>query len=181
MKIGDKVALIDEPIEGIITSIKGNEAILLTKDGFEMQFPKSDLIIIPKEVKLLGKMLPTPRDFEEKLITKKKKKSVKLLKNRNTPAIEIDLHIHQLVASEKGMSNYDMLNLQLETAKKKLEFAIQNKIQKLVFIHGIGAGVLRLELEYLLNRYEQIKFYDADYQKYGRGALEVYIYQNKKP
>jgi dsDNA-specific endonuclease/ATPase MutS2 len=76
------------------------------------------------------------------------------------------------------MDNFEILTLQVETAKRQLEFAISKRIQKIVFIHGVGEGVLRSELEYLFNRYENLKFYDADYQKYGRGATEVYIFQN---
>ena len=53
------------------------------------------------------------------------------------------------------------------------------RIQKVVFIHGVGEGVLKLELEYLFKRYDNLKFYDANYQKYGLGATEVYIYQSK--
>ena len=66
----------------------------------------------------------------------------------------------------------------MDGAKHKLEFAIRKKIQRIVFIHGIGEGVLRAELEFLIGRYEDLKCYDADYQKYGRGALEVYIPQS---
>jgi len=36
-------------------------------------------------------------------------------------------------------------------------------------------------LEFLFKRYNNLKFYDADYQKYGRGATEVYIFQNLEP
>ena len=36
-----------------------------------------------------------------------------------------------------------------------------------------------MELEYLFGRYDNIKYYDADYKKYGLGATEVYIFQNK--
>ena len=43
----------------------------------------------------------------------------------------------------------------------------------IVFIHGVGEGVLKLELEYVLKRYEDLTYYDADYQKYGFGATEV--------
>jgi DNA-nicking Smr family endonuclease len=93
--------------------------------------------------------------------------------------MEVDLHIHQLTTKSRGMSNYDMLNLQLETAKRQLEFAMSKRIQKVVFIHGVGAGVLKEELKYLFGRYENVKYYEADYQKYGLGATEVYIYQNK--
>ena len=64
--------------------------------------------------------------------------------------MEVDLHIHQLVKSTKNMSNYDMLTLQLDTAKRRLEFAISKRIQRVIFIHGVGAGVLKLEMEYLL-------------------------------
>jgi len=45
----------------------------------------------------------------------------------------------------------------------------------------VGEGVLKYELHRLLKEYEgQLKFYDADYQKYGIGATEVYLFQNKK-
>jgi dsDNA-specific endonuclease/ATPase MutS2 len=72
-----------------------------------------------------------------------------------------------------------MLNIQLDTAKNQLEFAIKKRIQKIVFIHGVGEGVLRTELETMLGRYDNLKFYDADYRQYGVGATEVYIFQNK--
>jgi hypothetical protein len=77
------------------------------------------------------------------------------------------------------MASHEMLNLQLDTAKRQLEFAIKKHIQRIVFIHGVGEGVLKLELEYLFKRYDNLKFYDANYQKYGVGATEVYIFQNK--
>ncbi len=92
--------------------------------------------------------------------------------------MEVDLHIHQLTNHYKGMSNFDMLNLQLDTAKRQLDFAINKRIQKVVFIHGVGEGVLKTELEYLFKRYDNVKFHPADYQKYGLGATEIYIYQN---
>ena len=71
-----------------------------------------------------------------------------------------------------------MLNIQLETAKRQLDFAIQKRIQKVVFIHGVGEGILKEELHDLFKKYENIKYYDAEYQKYGLGATEVYIFQN---
>lgn len=76
------------------------------------------------------------------------------------------------------MSNFDIVNLQLDTAKRQLEFAIQKRIQKIVFIHGVGEGILKEELGYLFRKYEGIDWYDADYQKYGMGATEVYIRQS---
>jgi dsDNA-specific endonuclease/ATPase MutS2 len=95
--------------------------------------------------------------------------------------MEVDLHIHKLTDSNRRMTNYDMLTLQLDTAKRQLEFAMRKRIQKIVFIHGVGEGVLKMELETLFRRYENIKYYDADLQKYGHGATEVYIFQNLNP
>jgi len=92
--------------------------------------------------------------------------------------MEVDLHIEKLVKSYRHMSNYDILTLQVDTAERQLLFAISKRIPKIVFIHGVGEGVLKDELYYLFNRYDGIKFYSADYQKYGAGATEVYVYQN---
>jgi dsDNA-specific endonuclease/ATPase MutS2 len=75
------------------------------------------------------------------------------------------------------LDNYDMLNLQLDTAKRKIEFALNKRISKIVFIHGVGEGVLKSELQRLLNKYP-VKHYDASFKKYGLGATEVYVFQN---
>jgi len=91
--------------------------------------------------------------------------------------MEVDLHINKLTKSVKGLDNYDMLNLQLDTAKKKVEYAIYKRISKIVFIHGVGEGVLKSELQSLLNKYP-VKYYDASYKQYGLGATEVYVFQN---
>ena len=114
---------------------------------------------------------------EKEKPTKRKQPKTKV-KERFEPTMEVDLHVHQLVKSSKGMTNHEILTLQLDTARRQLEFAIKKRIQKVVFIHGVGEGVLKIELEYLFGRYDNLKFYDANYQKYGVGATEVYIYQN---
>ena len=114
--------------------------------------------------------------LKEKITTEKTKKS-NFIKDKNEIILEVDLHINQLIKSTRGLDNYDMLNLQLDTAKSKIEFAISKRISKVVFIHGVGEGVLKAELQSLLNRYP-VKFYDASYKKYGLGATEVYVYQN---
>ena len=100
-------------------------------------------------------------------------------KEKNEVILEVDLHINQLIKNTKGMDNFDMLTLQLNTAKSKIEYAISKRISKIIFIHGVGEGVLKNELHYLFGRYP-VRFYDASYKKYGLGATEVYVYQNQK-
>ena len=77
------------------------------------------------------------------------------------------------------MNNFDILTIQLETAKRHIDFAIKNRIPKIILIHGVGEGVLKSELEFLFGRYDDVTFQDASYQKYGVGATELYFKQNK--
>ncbi|WP_460218702.1 Smr/MutS family protein [Psychroserpens sp. MEBiC05023] len=179
-KIRDIVSVLDEDIIGVITKISNETLSIETDDGFEMEFSVSEVIKAkPLQVNVFSNTNASTVINEKEQTHKRKSVKVKP-KERSLPAMEVDLHIHQITTSNKHMSNFDMLNLQLDTARYKLEFAIKKRIQKVVFIHGVGEGVLKTELEYLFGRYENVKFYPADYQKYGLGATEVYIYQNIK-
>ncbi|WP_053977749.1 Smr/MutS family protein [Mangrovimonas xylaniphaga] len=182
LQIGDKVSVLDEDITGIITTKKGDLFGIETTDGFVLEFYAHELIVI--EASLKSEVFSEQSAFEviqEKEIPQKRKSQRTKPKERNLPAMEVDLHIHQLTPKPNRLSNHEMLTLQLDTAERQLKFAISKRIQKVVFIHGVGEGVLKTELEYLFGRYNNVTFYAADYQKYGMGATEVYIYQNLEP
>ncbi len=181
-EIGDKVAVLDDDISGVVIKVQNNEISVETTDEFVMTFFVNELVKINNSNDLsgffstqsLGSVL---KDKEEP----KKRSFVKEKKSRKDEfVLEVDLHIEKLVPSKRGMSNYDILTLQMETAKRQLDFAIKNRMPKVVFIHGVGEGVLKAELDFMLGRYDTISFQDANYQKYGLGATEVYIKQNVK-
>lgn len=182
-KIDDYVYVLDEALSGKITKISNSEITIEDEDGFELSFSANE--IVKKEGNVLRSEVFNNKSINQVLSEKKldKRRSAPKVKpkDRFQPTMEVDLHIHQLVKSEKHLSSHDKKTIQLDTAKHKLEFAMQKKIQKIVFIHGVGEGTLKLELQYLFGRYNNVKFYDADYKKYGQGATEVYIYQNIKP
>lgn len=178
---GDKVSVLDEAVDGVVLFVKDKIVTIETIDGFVMNFASNELIKIGKTANLMEDMkgfnlndiakekeIPKPRSF-----VKEKKDKHEL------PVPEFDLHIEKLVPNKHGMSNYDILTLQSETAKRHIEFAIRNRIPKIVFIHGVGEGVLKSELDFLFGRYDNIVFQDANYQKYGSGATEIYFKQNK--
>lgn len=179
-EIGDKVSVLDDAIDGAVVSVKNDEITIETTDGFMMTFFVNELIKINNTSYLNG--------FIGSSDLFKKNNDLELKKKQNTPAFksdkiergtpEFDLHIEKLVKNFRGMNNYDILSLQTETAKRHIEFAIKNRIPKIVFIHGVGEGILKAELDFMLNRYENISFQDANYQKYGSGATEVYFKQN---
>ncbi|MBN4057934.1 DNA mismatch repair protein MutS [Olleya sp. AH-315-K02] len=179
-KIGDSVSVLDEDLTGSIIKILGDTVTIETPEGFEFEFSKNELIKVETESTLRTNIFSKSTLQEvisQKEIPKKTSNKVKP-KERSQPTFEVDLHIDQLTNSTRGMNSHDMLTLQIETAKRKLDFAISKRFQKIVFIHGKGEGVLKLELDYLFGRYNNIKFYEANYKKYGLGATEVYIYQN---
>ena len=180
--IGDTVVVIDDVIKGVVTEIYHHKIIIEDKDGFSFEFSPKELVIVHNDQGEMSKFSDIHNeDLMDKIHEKPKKKYAvkKVLKVEKQPPMEVDLHIHHLVATTKGMDNFDMLNLQIDTAKQKLEFAIRNRIPKVVFIHGVGEGVLKTELEFLFKKYH-VEWYAASFKKYGLGATEVYIYQNPK-
>lgn len=171
--IGDRVSVINDTLVGKIITIEQGIAGVECQDGFIYSFHVNE-IVHHKEwnslIKNDDKSLPkNPLDKKRKSFKSKKGNIIK----------EIDLHLHELVTSEKGMSNFDKLSLQLNTARKELESAISNKHQKIIFIHGRGEGVLKSELQLLFKKYP-VSFQDASYTTYGLGATEVRIFQNNK-
>lgn len=179
---GDKVSVLDDAIDGVVVEVKNTDVTIETADGFTMTFKVNELIKVNNTSDLYSntashnlnqvkkeKEIPKPRSF----VKEKKPK-------HEIPAPEFDLHIEKLVKNFRGMSNYDILTLQTETAKRHIDFAVRNRIPKIVFIHGVGEGILKSELDFLMGRYDNIDFRDANYQKYGLGATEVFIRQNTK-
>lgn len=182
MKIGDKVSVLDEDISGEVTAISKNKITIIDSDGFEYQYLEKELVYDSNDFSDLTISLQNISEIISEKEQKKNKNIPKVKsKDRSLPPMEVDLHIQQLVPKTRGLDNFEILNIQLDTARYKITFAISKRIQRIVFIHGVGEGVLRYELHRLLKEYEgQLKFYDADYQKYGIGATEVYLFQNKK-
>jgi hypothetical protein len=176
-EIGNKVAVLDDVLKGEVTAILKDVISIRTADGMIFNFNENELVKIEIDQYELSKFSDINNDLLKDKISQSKPKTSLFKKQNKEVVMEVDLHINKLTKSLKGLDNYDMLNLQIDTAKRKVEFAIQKRISKIVFIHGVGEGVLKSELQALLNQYP-IRHYDASFKKYGLGATEVYIYQN---
>jgi len=98
-----------------------------------------------------------------------KKKEAKFLK-------EVDLHIHELIDDETGMSDYGKLQYQLDVFHKEMASAIKEGYKRIVFIHGVGGGSLKLKIRNeLQHKYKQFQFQDASFKEYGFGATMVML------
>lgn len=94
----------------------------------------------------------------------------------NAEKIEVDLHINELLDNTSGLSNADMLKVQIDKFKSTLEENKRRKGQKIVFIHGKGEGILRNEIVKLLKtQYKSYQYQDASFREYGFGATMVTI------
>lgn len=91
---------------------------------------------------------------------------------------EIDLHIGELIENFTNLEKSDMLRIQLDYVEKCIEQAKKERLHKLIFIHGIGNGILKNEIHKMLQRTHGIEFYDASYARYGMGATEVKFMYN---
>jgi hypothetical protein len=179
--IGDEVTVLDDSFNGKVKGYKNGKVVIETPEGFELNFDEAELVKISNSNELSSffssqSLSSVLREKEEP----KKRSFVREKRSKKDEfVLEVDLHIEKLVPNKRGMSNYDILTLQMETAKRQLDFAVKNRMPKVVFIHGVGEGILKAELDFLLGRYDGISFQDANYQKYGLGATEVYIKQNQ--
>jgi hypothetical protein len=87
---------------------------------------------------------------------------------------EIDLHIEKLVDNPGTLSAGEMLKLQIEVFEKQLDKAILQQADQLIFIHGVGNGILKHEIQKRLSGNIHVAWFkDARKEKFGYGATEV--------
>jgi hypothetical protein len=89
---------------------------------------------------------------------------------------EIDLHIEAITESFSGLTNSEILDMQMSRFKIALDTAIIHKTRKIVFIHGVGNGKLKHTLRKALDdQYPDLRYQDASFREYGYGATMVII------
>lgn len=103
-----------------------------------------------------------------------------IMKHRTTDReAEVDLHITELVEDSSVLEKSEILEFQKNYFIRCLDSAIVNHFRKVIFIHGVGNGVLReVLLDHLLKQ-KGIDVFDAPMKNYGVGAIEVRIAHNQ--
>lgn len=174
-KIGDKVSVIHETINGEVTQLFHGMVQILDDDGFSRTY-KSDEIAIrasPEEYRL--KQVSIKEESFSKIKGVLKDEKSRLRKN------EIDLHIEELMDYHGDMTNHEILMKQMGACKQFIQRAIDSNLKRVVLIHGKGQGVLKTEIHTYLNKLSvyheiRIEYSDASYTEYGMGgATEVFL------
>lgn len=143
---------------------------LLDKEGYVFQIDQQITSVSPEKIKesmltANEPILPTKEKVIEKITLPPK------IKNR-----EIDLHIEKLTDQSGKMNAAEMLSLQLDVFEKELDKAIFENVGEVIFIHGVGNGTLRTEIQRRLSKHKNIAFFqDAQKEKFGYGATSAKI------
>lgn len=196
-KKGDTVRFLNDAGEGKIIDFPApGIALVEDESGFAYEHPISELVSVnnkryenlkyssshPETLDLLA------RDLDKEAAKKAERDFREIYKNRvpenerkKVDWIEVDLHIHELVDRHERMTNSEIVAIQLEHFERMLRNAESKKQQRIVFIHGVGQGVLRAEIRKMLREYyPHCEFLDAPYHIYGFGATEVRIHYGRR-
>jgi hypothetical protein len=149
---------------------------------FTERFKGKDFAGTKKRIALLNKDAWTFRLDEDDIIIDAEKlkesfhKPTEEKKTVERPANEIDLHIEKLRDDYASLSKTEILKIQMDHYQKALDAAIVHKLHSVVFIHGVGNGTLKIEIQKTLGRNKQVKtFMDARKEKFGYGATEIFL------
>jgi hypothetical protein len=193
-KKGDRVRFLNDAGEGVIVSFPSpEEALVEDESGFAYPHLLTELVPVidwRKEIKSYDEVIPQisdvlDRNIDKDAVKRADKDFKSLYKNREESRkkdwIEVDLHIHELVDRHENMANSEIISIQLEHFERMLRNSEVNKVDRIIFIHGVGQGVLRAEIRKLLNQYyPHCEFLDAPYHIYGYGATEVRIHRQRR-
>lgn len=171
IKTGDKVRFLNEKGVGVVTKIINTRFVTVLADDFEYQYSIDELIVVAEGED--DNSLEFITDKEDRKVSKLSKKHQR---KKSLPYRSVDLHIQNLVDNYSGMSNAQILKIQTDHFVKCLNEAVERNEKKIVFIHGVGEGVLRNEIRQLLKSYEGLSYHDASFKLYGSGATEVIIH-----
>ncbi|MBI2968784.1 MAG: GWxTD domain-containing protein [Bacteroidetes bacterium] len=173
--IGDKVRILNERMEGVITCVTDEKGIVMV-EGMELDFPLSQLVRYSEKEKTIY----------ENSVRKVKKRSAESGKQAvKSPWMGgqihpaeipcIDLHIEKLLDDYSHFEKHEILPYQLKMFQQFLDRCVLDQKQKFYAIHGVGDGRLKNEIRNILSHYDFIRHHDAPYSLFGFGATEVVI------
>ena len=196
IKIGSEVKFLNDVGGGIVLEIFSNgTASVEGEDGFDMKYNLTELMLVSDSIteqeeeynnKLpdLAKIIAQDVNEErQKLIQKDfeiKYANVRATnQQRRGEHMVIDLHIHELIDDQSGLQDRTKLDIQLNHFERMMRIAGEQRVKRVIFIHGVGQGVLRNQIRTRLDSYyPDCTVRDGNPREYGAGATEVILGQS---
>ena len=178
-QIGDQVDFLNEEGGGVILAINGEMITVETEDGFDYEYPAKELLKKGNDTYEVSQSDVDDQaraEYHDKTSEALSKKFNHVDRMPRSDEMEVDLHIENLIQSHKGMRNHEIVEVQMANFRRSMNSAVNRNLKRVVFIHGVGAGVLREEIRAELRAYfYQYEYLDGSYEKYGAGATEVLL------
>ena len=192
-RAGDRVKFVNDVGTATVLRLDGDAVIVEDEDGFERTVERSELMDagdreldekkygnkLPNVAQLLTqevgerRMKELQRDFEVRY-----RHAQATSMSRRDAHMEVDLHIHELVDDQRGLADRAKLAIQMAHFERMMDIAKREKLRRIVFIHGVGQGVLRHQIRTALDRHHpDCNCREGDPRKYGSGATEVWLGQ----
>jgi len=168
--IGQQVRFLNEPVSGIIIHILSkNEIEIETSDGFNLKTNKNQIVPVNSlEETIQQKPVKLYKDYPHYNLGASSKKF--------SGKIEFDLHIEKLLPKFREMSHGEIIQFQLNTFENKLTESIQFRKSPVLFIHGVGNGILREEIHKRLKKNPFVDRYENKGKDLmGFGATLVFL------
>ena len=195
IKKGDKVRFLNEVGGGVVIDVfSDGTATVEGEDGFDMKYKLTELMLVMSsedEMEAYNNKLPDLASILAQDVDEKRQKAIQEqfdIKYSNARATNqkrrgehmvIDLHIHELVDDQSGLQDRTKLDIQLNHFERMMRIAGEQRVRRVVFIHGVGQGVLRHQIRSRLEMYyPDCSVRDGNPREYGAGATEVLLGQS---
>ena len=190
---GVRVRFLNDVGEAVVVSQEGSAVTVTDQDGFDRTVEASELMLAPDAKQEAEKYEARGMDMAQLLRQDVGEKRMRALQrefevkyrhaqatsmHRKDAHMEVDLHIHELVDDQTGLADRAKLSIQIAHFDRMMDIAKREKLLRIVFIHGVGKGVLRHQLRSRLEQdHPDCTWRDGDPRKYGSGATEVMLGQ----
>ena len=190
---GQRVKFLNDVGSAVVLRMEGELVVVEDEDGFERSVERRELIaaLEPEvEADKYGNTIPDiatllAQDVGEKRMRELQKEFEIRYQNsqatsmaRRDAHMEVDLHIHELVDDQRGLPDRAKLAIQMNHFDRMMDIAKREKLRRIVFIHGVGQGVLRHQIRTSLDQHHpDCTYREGDPRKYGSGATEVWLGQ----
>ena len=196
IKKGSQVKFLNDVGGGIVLEIfSDGTANVEGEDGFDMKYNLQELMLVSDSIteqeEEYNNKLPDLAKIIAQDVNEERQKLIQKdfeIKYANVTATNqqrmgehmvIDLHIHELIDDQSGLQDRTKLDIQLNHFERMMRIAGEQRVKRVIFIHGVGQGVLRNQIRTRLDSYyPDCTVRDGNPREYGAGATEVILGQS---
>ena len=196
IKKGSEVKFLNDVGGGIVLEVFSNgTANVEEEDGFDMKYNLKELMLVNENIteqeEEYNNKLPDLAQIIAQDVNEERQKLIQKdfeVKYANVRATNqqrrgehmvIDLHIHELIEDQSGLQDRTKLDVQLNHFERMMRIAGEQRVKRVIFIHGVGKGVLRNQIRTRLDSYyPDCTVRDANPREYGAGATEIILGQS---